>query len=241
MARIADIAAYRFVPLDDRTQLRTRLREAAASRNLLGTILLAPEGINLFLAGEEAGVHAFVDDLRADARFAAIDVKWSGSNTVPFKRLRVRLKNEIVTLRAPDLDLAATPAPYLPAADLARWYDEGCDFVMVDTRNAWEVAEGSFDNAIDPHIASFGEFPHFLDRIEALKDKTIVTFCTGGIRCEKAAPLMKRAGFKDVHQLEGGILRYFEQNGGAHWRGNCVVFDERGALRPDLSPAIQSQ
>ena len=186
-------------------------------------------------------MHAFVDDLRADARFAAIDVKWSGSDTVPFKRLRVRLKNEIVTLRAPDLDLAATPAPYLPAAELARWYDEGRDFVMVDTRNAWEVAEGSFDNAIDPHIASFGEFPRFLDRIEALKDKTIVTFCTGGIRCEKAAPLMKRAGFKHVHQLEGGILRYFEQNGGAHWRGNCVVFDERGALRPDLSPADQPQ
>ncbi|MBK7662334.1 MAG: hypothetical protein IPJ21_02065 [Sterolibacteriaceae bacterium] len=241
MARIADIAAYRFVPLDDRTLLRTRLREAAASRNLLGTILLAPEGINLFLAGEEAGVHAFVDDLQADARFAAIDVKWSWSDTVPFKRLRVRLKNEIVTLRAPDLDLAATPAPYLPAAELARWYDEGRDFVMLDTRNAWEVAEGSFDNAIDPHIARFGEFPRFLDRIEALKDKTIVTFCTGGIRCEKAAPLMKRAGFRHVHQLEGGILRYFEQNGGAHWRGNCVVFDERGALRPDLFPADQPQ
>ena len=158
---------------------------------------------------------------------------------MPFKRLRVRLKNEIVTLRAPDLDLAATPAPYLPAAELKRWYDEGRDFVIIDTRNEWEVAEGTFDNAIDPHIASFGEFPRFLEQIEALKDKTIVTFCTGGIRCEKAAPLMKRAGFAHVHQLEGGILKYFEQAGGEHWRGNCVVFDDRGALRPDLSPAQQ--
>ena len=241
MARITDIAAYRFVPLDDRTQLRNGLQEAAASRNLLGTILLAPEGINLFLAGDEAGVHGFLDDLQSDERFAGIDVKWSWSDTVPFKRLRVRLKNEIVTLRATDLDLAATPAPYLPAAELKRWYDEGRDFVILDTRNEWEVAQGTFENAIDPHIASFGEFPRFLEQIEALKDKTIVTFCTGGIRCEKAAPLMKRAGFAQVYQLEGGILKYFEQTGGAHWRGNCAVFDERGALRPDLSPANQPQ
>lgn len=241
MARIANIAAYRFVPLDDRTLLRTRLQEAASSRNLLGTILLAPEGINLFLAGDEAGIRAFVDDLRSDARFADLETKWSWSDTVPFKRLRVRLKNEIVTLRTPDLDLADTPAPYLPAAELKRWYDEGRDFVIIDTRNEWEVTQGTFDNAIDPHIASFGEFPRFLEQIEAVKHKTIVTFCTGGIRCEKAAPLMKRAGFAHVHQLEGGILKYFEQAGGEHWRGNCVVFDDRGALRPDLSPAQQPQ
>lgn len=237
MARIANIAAYRFVPLDDRTLLRSRLQQAAATRNLLGTILLAPEGINLFLAGAEADVRGFLDDLQADARFAGMQAKWSWCDTVPFHRLRVRLKNEIVTLRTPDLDLAATPAPYLPAAELKRWYDEGRDFVILDTRNEWEVAQGTFDNAIDPHIARFGEFPRFLDRIEALKDKTIVTFCTGGIRCEKAAPLMKRAGFAHVFQLEGGILDYFEQAGGAHWRGNCAVFDDRGALRPDLSPA----
>lgn len=237
MARIANIAAYRFVPLDDRTLLRSRLREAAVARNLLGTILLAPEGINLFLAGYEADASAFLGDLRADARFAGIEAKWSWSDTVPFKRLRVRLKNEIVTLRAPGFDPAASPAPYLPAAQLERWYDEGREFVMLDTRNAWEVAEGTFDNAIDPQLASFGEFPRLLQRLEALKGQTIVTFCTGGIRCEKAAPLMKRAGFARVYQLEGGILKYFEVVGGAHWRGNCAVFDERGALRPDLSPA----
>lgn len=241
MARIANIAAYRFVPLDDRTPLRTRLQEAASARNLLGTILLAPEGINLFLAGAEGDVRGFLDDLQADARFAGMEAKWSWSDTVPFHRLRVRLKNEIVTLRTPDLDLSAAPAPYLPAAELKRWYDEGRDFVIIDTRNEWEVAQGTFDNALDPHIASFGEFPRFLERIEALKDKTIVTFCTGGIRCEKAAPLMKRAGFAHVHQLEGGILKYFEQAGGEHWRGNCVVFDDRGALRPDLSPASQNE
>lgn len=237
MPRIANIAAYRFVALDERSPLKTALHDAAAARALKGTILLAPEGINLFLAGDEDAVRGFLGVLEADARFAGIAPKWSWSDTVPFRRLRVRLKREIVTLREPGLDAAATPAPYLPAAELARWYDEGREFVILDTRNAWEVAQGTFDHALDPGIASFGEFPRFLERIGALKDKTIVTFCTGGIRCEKAAPLMKRAGFADVYQLEGGILKYFEQVGGAHWRGDCVVFDERGALRPDLSPA----
>ncbi|MBL8494560.1 MAG: hypothetical protein JNM37_09890 [Rhodocyclaceae bacterium] len=237
MSRIANIAAYRFVTLDDRETLKSSLHAAAAERGLLGTVLLAPEGINLFLAGPEAGVRGFLDWLRSDARFAPIEAKWSWSDTVPFQRLRVRLKREIVTLRTPGLDPAATPAPYLPAEELKRWYDEGRDFLILDTRNEWEVQEGSFENAIDPHIARFGEFPRYLESIESLKDKTIVTFCTGGIRCEKAAPLMKRAGFGHVYQLEGGILKYFEQVGGAHWRGNCVVFDDRGALRPDLSPA----
>lgn len=237
MSRTANIAAYRFVALDGREALRSSLHAAASQRGLKGTILLAPEGINLFLAGGEANVRGFLDWLRGDARFAPIEAKWSWSDDVPFQRLRVRLKREIVTLRAADLDPAATPAPYLSADELKRWYDEGRDFLMLDTRNQWEVRQGSFDNAIDPHIASFGEFPKYLDSIGSLKHKTIVTFCTGGIRCEKAAPLMKRAGFERVFQLEGGILRYFEQVGGAHWRGNCVVFDDRGALRPDLSPA----
>lgn len=241
MTRIANIAAYRFVALDDLAGLRTALSAAAAARSLKGTILLAPEGINLFLAGIEADVQAFLAHLQSDARLAGIEAKWSWSEHVPFRRLRVRLKREVVSLRATGFDPAATPAPYLPAAELKRWYDEGRDFVMLDTRNEWEVAEGSFDNAIDPKIRSFGEFPRFLGQIEALKDKTIVTFCTGGIRCEKAAPLMKRAGFAHVHQLEGGILTYFELMGGKHWRGNCVVFDDRGALRPDLSPVNQPQ
>ena len=236
MSRIANIAAYRFVAIDDREALKSSLLAAASERHLLGTVLLAPEGINLFLAGAEADVRGFLDWLRGDPRFAPIEAKWSWSDSVPFQRLRVRLKREIVTLRTPDLDPATTPAPYLPAEELKRWYDEGRDFLILDTRNEWEVQEGTFENAIDPHIASFNEFPRYLDSIESLKDRTIVTFCTGGIRCEKAAPLMKRAGFEHVYQLEGGILKYFEQVGGAHWRGNCVVFDDRGALRPDLSP-----
>jgi UPF0176 protein len=237
MPRYANTAAYRFVPLDDRDVLRTRIQDAAQSRNLLGTVLLATEGINIFLAGLETDLRAFFDELQQDARFAGLDVKWSYSDTLPFKRLRVRLKKEIVTVGAPDFDLNETPAPYLPPAELKRWYDEGRPFVILDTRNRWEIEQGSFDNAIDPGVDSFGQFPAALEKYADLKDTPVVTFCTGGIRCEKAAPLMKRAGFNQVYQLEGGILRYFEEIGGAHWHGNCVVFDDRGALAPDLSPA----
>lgn len=236
MSQIANIAAYKFVPLDDRESLRATLTARCEAAGLLGTILLAPEGINLFLAGAEAALRGFLAALAQDTRFADIEAKWSYSDGVPFKRLRVKLKKEIVTLRQAGFDHTETPAPYLPAAELKRWYEEGREFLILDTRNEWEVAEGTFENAIDPHITSFGEFPRVIEELAALKDKTIVTFCTGGIRCEKAAPLMKRAGFAQVYQLEGGILKYFEETGGAHWRGNCVVFDDRGALKPDLSP-----
>ena len=236
MTRYANTAVYRFVRLDDREALRARIDEAARSRNLLGTVLLATEGINIFLAGLESDMRAFFDELQQDARFDELDIKWSWSGTLPFKRLRVRLKKEIVTVGAPDFNLNETPAPYLPPAELKRWYDEGRRFVILDTRNRWEIEQGTFEGA-DPGVNSFGEFPAALERFADLKDTPVVTFCTGGIRCEKAAPLMKRAGFNQVYQLEGGILRYFEEVGGAHWRGNCVVFDDRGALTPDLSPA----
>jgi len=237
MTRYANTAAYRFVKLADREALRPHIQELAQSRSLLGTVLLASEGINIFLAGREADLRSFFDALAEDPRFATMDVKWSLSDTLPFKRLRVRLKKEIVTVGQPDFDLDETPAPYLPAAELKRWYDEGRKFVIIDTRNRWEIEQGSFDNALDPGVDSFGQFPAALEQYADLKDTPIVTFCTGGIRCEKAAPIMKKAGFSQVWQLEGGILRYFEEVGGAHWHGNCVVFDDRGALKPDLSPA----
>jgi UPF0176 protein len=234
---IANIAAYKFVPIGDRDELRASLRSRCRDLDLKGTILLAPEGINLFLAGSKDDLIAFLDSLTADPRFSDLAPKWSWSDFVPFKRLRVKLKDEIVTLRVGGIDPATDPAPLLPAAELKRWYDEGRDFVIVDTRNEWEVSAGCFENAIDPHLKKFGEFPRLAETLAHLKDKVVVTYCTGGIRCEKAAPLLQSQGFRQVYQLQGGILKYFEECGGAHWRGNCVVFDDRGALDPQLRPA----
>ena len=238
---IANIAAYKFVPLNDRESLRERLLQRCCELELKGTILLAPEGINLFLAGSKASIEALLDTLHDDARFADIEPKWSWSDFVPFKRLRIKLKKEIVTFRTRGIDPVAAPAPVISAETLKCWYDEGRDFVILDTRNDWEYAAGSFDNAINPKLNNFCEFPQVGEALAELKEKTIVTFCTGGIRCEKAAPLMQQQGFRDVYQLEGGILKYFEECGGAHWHGNCVVFDERGALDPQLKPAAMRE
>jgi UPF0176 protein len=159
---------------------------------------------------------------------------------VPFKHLRIKLKKEIVSFRTAGIDPVAAPAPVISAAELKRWYDEGRDFVMLDTRNHWEYRVGTFDNAINPQLNNFCEFPKATEALEALKQKTVVTFCTGGIRCEKAAPLLQQQGFTEVYQLQGGILKYFEECGGAHWQGNCAVFDERGALDPKLRPTISA-
>ena len=231
---IANIAAYKFVSIDDAGDLRNHFRDLCLGLGLKGTILLAPEGINLFLAGPRDAISAFLADLVRDTRFAAIEPKWSWSDFVPFKRLRVKLKKEIVTLRFAGLDSANAPAPVITAVELKRWYEEGRNFAILDTRNEWEFAAGTFENALNPHLHSFSEFPLSIEALENLKEKTVVTFCTGGIRCEKAAPLLLLQGFREVYQLQGGILKYFQECGGTHWQGNCVVFDERGALDPQL-------
>ena len=237
---IANIAAYKFVQLDNRDRLRDALYCRCVAGDLKGTVLLAPEGINLFLAGVKPAIDDFVSHLKSDIRFADIEVKWSWSDFVPFKRLRVKLKNEIVSFRTPGVDPVATPAPLVTPTDLKRWYDEGREFVMLDTRNDWEFQRGTFDRAINPKLNNFCEFPKATPSLDDLKQKVVVTFCTGGIRCEKAAPLLQRQGFKEVYQLQGGILKYFDECGGAHWTGNCVVFDERGTLDPQLRPVVSA-
>lgn len=234
---ILNIAAYKFVPLEDLEPLRTELLDLCKSLELKGTILLAPEGINLFLAGIDTRVEAFLANLTARSAFAGLEVKRSLSDTQPFGKLLVKLKKEIIPLGRPDIDPARHPAPRLPAQELKRWLDAGKDVVLLDTRNVFEIEHGTFDGAVDLQL---GNFRSFADRVKdldpALKDKTIVTFCTGGIRCEKAAPLMLSEGFRDVYQLDGGILKYFEECGQSHFAGDCYVFDERIALDSDLSP-----
>lgn len=228
---ILNIAAYRFVPLNDLEQLRAALMLRGAELGLKGTILIAAEGINLFLAGAGANVEAFVETLSADARFAAIEVKRSRSAQQPFLRLLVKIKREIVSMRRPEINPCATPAPRLAPQELKRWLEQGRAVVLLDTRNQFEVDLGTFEDALSLGLKSFSDFPRATPALaEALKDRPIVTFCTGGIRCEKAAPWLISQGFRKVYQLDGGILNYFEQCGGAHFRGECFVFDQRMAL-----------
>jgi len=240
---ILNISAYKFVGLDDLAGLRARIVERCDALALKGTILLAPEGINLFLAAPREAIDAFIDWLRDDARFADIVPKESWSTAVPFGRMRVRLKKEIITMHAPAIRPAEGRAPHVLPVDLRRWLDQGHDdvgrpVVLLDTRNDYEVAAGTFDGTVEYGLSSFTQFPAAVaaDR-ERFDGKTVVSFCTGGIRCEKAAIHMREIGIDNVYQLEGGILKYFEEVGGAHWRGDCFVFDDRGSVDPALAPA----
>lgn len=242
MSRTLNIAAYKFVEIADRAALRERLLDLTRTLSLKGTILLAEEGINLFLAGPEEAVNNFLQTLRGDARFTDLYAKQSWSDCQPFKRMLVKLKREIIRMDHPAIRPAAGRAPSVDAKTLARWLDAGHDdqgrpVVMLDTRNAFEVDHGAFDGAIDWRLAKFTEFPQaVLAHRQDFAGKTVVSYCTGGIRCEKAAIFMHEVGLSDVYQLEGGILQYFEDVGGRHYHGACFVFDEREALDPQLLP-----
>lgn len=232
---ILNVAAYRFARLDGLPQLRDEIRARCKSLGLKGTVLIAAEGINLFLAGAEPEVESFLDALRADVRFSAIEVKRSWSSTQPFKRLLVKIKREIVSMRRPEIDPLKAPAPRLAPQELKRWLDQERDIVLLDTRNQFEVDLGSFERTLALGLKSFSDFPGSTAALDdELKNRPVVTFCTGGIRCEKAAPWLISQGFREVYQLEGGILNYFEHCGGAHFRGACFVFDQRVALDPSL-------
>lgn len=241
MASVLNISAYLFTRIDDREQLRPVVRERAVQLGLKGTVILAEEGINLFLAGDAASVRSFLEQLRADPRFAALRARESWSAEQPFGKLLVKLKREIIRMDRPTIRPEAGRAPAVAPADLHRWLEQGHDdagreVVLLDTRNAFEVDYGTFAGAVDWRIERFTQFP---DAVAAhrddLRDKTVVSFCTGGIRCEKAAIHLRETGV-DALQLEGGILGWFEHVGGAHWNGACFVFDEREALTPDLAP-----
>ena len=241
MNSILNISTYKFTPLADTTALRDELETRALALGLKGTILLAEEGINLFLAGPEQEVRAFVAQLQTDARFADIAPKESWSASQPFRKMRVKVKGEIIRMNHPTIRPAEGRAPAVDALTAKRWLDQGHDdegrpVVTLDTRNTYEVDEGTFAGAIDWRLNKFTEFPDAVQAHKAeLADKTVISFCTGGIRCEKAAIYMREAGLPHVYQLEGGILKYFEETGGAHYQGGCFVFDERRALAADLS------
>ena len=234
-----NLAGYKFVSLDGLDDLKAALEQQCRDLDLKGTILLSFEGINIVLAGDEQSVTQFQAVIRADQRLADLRFKRSASAFQPFERMLVKIKKEIITLRVAGLDPANERAPTVAPAELKRWLDEGREVVLLDTRNAFEVDAGTFDKAIDLRLSSFGQFAQAADELDpSLKDKTVVTFCTGGIRCEKAAPVLIGKGFRNVFQLDGGILQYFEECGNAHFNGLCFVFDQRVALDGNLNPAV---
>ena len=241
MNTILNISCYKFVALPDATALRQPCLDQALARQLRGTILIAQEGINFFLAGSDQAVRGFVDWLRQDPRLSDLQPKESWSETQPFKKMLVKVKREIIRMNHPSIRPANGRAPAVTPATAKRWLDQGHDdegrpVVTLDTRNQFEIDHGTFENTLNWGLSKFTEFPDAVQAHKAsLQDKTVISFCTGGIRCEKAAIYMREAGLAHVYQLEGGILKYFEEVGDAHYQGGCFVFDEREALAPDLS------
>lgn len=232
---VTNIAAYRFARMEGLKELREELLAFCKARKLKGTILLAPEGINLFVAGDAVGVEELLEKLRSLPGLAGLDPKYSESEDQPFSRMLVRLKKEIIAFGVEGIDPSAYTSPRIEAKTLKQWLDEGRPVVLYDTRNDYEVKLGTFRNAIPAGIDHFRHFPEAVAKLPAeLRDAPVVTFCTGGIRCEKAAPFMESAGFREVYQLEGGILKYFEEVGADHYDGECFVFDQRVGVDPAL-------
>jgi len=244
--QISNIAAYKFIGIHDTDLFKDALKQKCDYLGLKGTVIVSQEGINLFLAGTPDHIAEFLRFLRGDpifeGRFGDIEVKESFSDRQPFGKMVVRTAREIITMRHPMIRPEATRAPSVDAATLKTWRDRGHDdegrpVLMLDTRNAFEVEIGTFNGARDFKIQKFTEFPQAIASCKAqgeLEGKTIVSFCTGGIRCEKAALYMQEIDVDHVYQLDGGILKYFETVGGEHYTGECFVFDERVALDADL-------
>lgn len=234
-----DVAAlYHFVTLDDIPALRTEIATAGRIANASGTLLLAPEGVNGTLAGQGDAFRAFVQMILDRFQIPDTNVKWSTASTQPFKRLKIRPKKEIITMKRDGVNVAAQTGTYIAAKD---WNDiiTRNDVLVVDTRNTYETERGTFAGAVDPRVAHFSDFADYVDQLDPTTTPAVAMFCTGGIRCEKASSYMLKRGFKTVYQLQGGILKYLETvpENQSLWHGDCFVFDERIALGHGLIEA----
>jgi UPF0176 protein len=223
------ILFYKYVPIADPVALASAQSALCVSLELKGRVLIASEGINGTLAGPAEGVNQYVVALKEDARFADVAVKVSAGDTGTFPKLVVKVRREIVTLNAgeivPDRD------NQLSAAEWKRKMERDPDTVLLDIRNRFEWEAGKFENAITCQIENFRDLPGYVSQLEPLKEKTVLMYCTGGIRCEKASALLRGNGFKNIFQLHGGILAYQEEFGNEHWQGECFVFDQRMTVR----------
>ena len=231
-------ALYKFVEIDDLLSLQSNLYEICEKNNIMGTILIANEGINGTISGKNNEINQTISLLKSDKRFTNIEIKYSSTDKQPFHRMKVRLKKEIVTIGLPEINPNKKVGTYVKPDD---WNDliSDPDVVVIDTRNKYETKIGSFHNALDPETSSFREFPDWVKKFKSSKEnanKKIAMFCTGGIRCEKASSLMKEEGFEDVYHLQGGILKYLEtiDKENSLWNGECFVFDQRVCLTDEL-------
>ena len=235
MLPFVNLSGYKFAPLGDLPAWKDRLLEVSRASGLRGTILLSPEGINLFVAGPREQVDTLLAAVRSVPGLADFTPKESLSEEQPFNRMLVKIKQEIIAFGVPGIDPSARPTAKLPARTLKQWLDEGRPVTLLDTRNDYEIRMGTFRGAVSAGIGHFRDFPAAAGRLPAgMKEQPIVMFCTGGIRCEKAGPFLEGVGFQNVHQLDGGILKYFEECGGAHYDGECFVFDRRVGVDPAL-------
>ena len=236
-------AMYKFVSLPDFNELRQPLLDTMLANGVKGTLLLAEEGINGTVSGTREGIDGLLAWLRSDSRLVDIDHKESYCDEQPFYRTKVKLKKEIVTLGVPGVDPNQRVGTYVDPKDWNALLEDP-EVVLIDTRNDYEVAIGTFDGAVDPKTKSFREFPEYVRaNYDPARHKKVAMFCTGGIRCEKASSFMLNEGFEEVYHLKGGILKYLEEVPEAEtkWKGDCFVFDNRVTVRHDLSEGEYDQ
>ena len=230
-------ALYKFAPLENLDQKRQLLLELCERNEVLGTFLLAEEGINGTVAGKPEAIHLVIDWIRSWQEIEQLEVKFSKSDSRNFRRMKVRIKKEIVTMGMENVDPLNQSGEYIEPGDWNQFITQD-EVMVIDTRNTYEVSMGKFKDAINPNTENFSEFPDWLDDLSNIEDKTqkIAMYCTGGIRCEKATAYMKQIGFENVFQLKGGILKYLEEIPKAEsmWEGECFVFDDRVSLTHGL-------
>ena len=233
---VLNIAGYKFEPLDNVEVLVPEFQSVCNDLGLKGSVYLSPNGINFSLASSEESIEEYLHFMEQDKRFLDVPLKKTYSETQPFRRMKVRPKKEIISLGRDDINPRELTGGYVTPEELYSMYENNDDVIVLDTRNEYETRVGLFENAVDLQLDTFRDFPDAIEQLpEEFKDKQIVMYCTGGIRCEKASAVMLKAGFSDVKQLEGGVLDYFKETGGKYWNGDCFVFDERVALDTELN------
>jgi len=233
---IANITGYKFTPITDTKLLQEKIINLSEENNLKGTVLISDKGINFSVAGLIENTSNFLKVIKKDEQFSDIDIKTTFNEYQPFRKMLVRIKKEIISMGVDEINPYEFTGEKIKPFELNKKLDAGEDVILLDTRNEYEVRLGTFENAIDLNLDSFRDFPTKINGLrEQIGDKEIVMFCTGGVRCEKASALMLKSGFKNVKQIDGGVINYFKETGGAHWKGDCFVFDDRVALDKELN------